>query len=309
MKGGLLVSLEPAEVEEVRQLVQKKGSAQRGRALYLEAKNLACIRCHRLESTGGSIGPDLTKIWETHTLEKIMETLIDPSKEIKEGFQTYVAVTKKGLVYTGLKIAQNKEEVVLRDAEGRDIRIAAGDLDELAPSKQSLMPDNVIAQLTFDQFIDLVAFLKDRPAQESLQGMALEFWVVGPFPADLQAENPPEKQPDHLATYPGSNPGEKLTWQPRQADGNGVLNLQPVAGQAPATAYALTYVYSPQPQKVKMLTGGGSPFRVWVNGRLSEQNEVELKAGWNPLLAKVASQGGRAAFSLRFTGGQGIRVS
>lgn len=169
MKGGLLLSLDKAEIERVNKLVQTKGNAQRGKALYLNHKALACITCHRLEGVGGSVGPDLSRIWETHSVEKIMESMIDPSKEIKEGFQTYVATTKKGQVYTGLKVAQSADEVVLRDANAREIRIAARDLDELTVSKQSLMPDNVVSQLTFDQFIDLVAFLKNRQAQESLR--------------------------------------------------------------------------------------------------------------------------------------------
>ncbi len=59
---------------------------------------------------------------------------------------------------------------MLRDANGQDIHIPIKDLDELVASKVSLMPDNVMAQLSYDQFIDLVAFLKNRAAQESLRG-------------------------------------------------------------------------------------------------------------------------------------------
>ena len=35
------------------------------------------------------------------------------------------------------------------------------------------MPADVAALLTYDQFIDLIAFLKDRTAQESLRGQRL----------------------------------------------------------------------------------------------------------------------------------------
>ena len=173
------------ESDSARQLVQQNGAtlAHAVSTRYsqlttlqmdLNSKTLACINCHRLEGIGGNVGPDLTRLWETQSIEKIMESMIEPSKEIKEGYQSYQATTKKGLVYTGLKIAQTAEEVVLREASGKDVRIAAKDLDELSVSKQSLMPDNAVAQITYDQFIDLVAFLKDRPAQESLRGMALE---------------------------------------------------------------------------------------------------------------------------------------
>jgi putative heme-binding domain-containing protein len=174
MKTGLSVANNPREVARVEALVKSKGDPQRGRALYLDTTKLACIKCHRLEGVGGNVGPDLTRVWETQTVAKLMESILEPSKEIKEGYQTYQATTKKGKVYTGLKIAQTDDAVVLREATGQDVRIPAKDLEELTASKLSLMPDDVISALTYDQFIDLIAFLKDRKAQESLRELAPE---------------------------------------------------------------------------------------------------------------------------------------
>jgi putative heme-binding domain-containing protein len=172
-KLGLQISLKvKAEVARLVRRVQTKGDPQKGKAIYLNNKTLACIRCHRMEGVGGDIGPDLTRLWDTHSIEKIMESILEPSKEIKEGYQTYQAETKKGQVFTGLKIKETKQEVILRDANGTDIRIAAKDLASLTATKVSLMPDDLVKQLTFDEFIHLVAFLKDRAAQESLRAMA-----------------------------------------------------------------------------------------------------------------------------------------
>jgi hypothetical protein len=69
-------------------------------------------------------------------------------------------------------VAQTADEVILRDAEDKDVRIAARDLEELTASKVSLMPEDAAAQLTQEQFIDLIAFLKDRKVQEALRGLA-----------------------------------------------------------------------------------------------------------------------------------------
>src|SRR5262249_46358552 len=150
----------------------------------------------------------------------------------------------------------------------KDIIIPTKDLEELAVSKQSLMPDNVVAQLTFEQFLDLVAFLKDRAAQEALQGMPREFWVVGPFGDDLDVAYAPEKNGDPAATYPGEKPGQKLAWQQRAVDPGGLLNLRAVFNRDHISAYALTHVYSPKEQKVQMLVGSDDTVRIWLNGRL-----------------------------------------
>ncbi|MFO0864520.1 MAG: PVC-type heme-binding CxxCH protein [Gemmataceae bacterium] len=172
MKGGLLLSSNAAEVARIEKLLKTEGNADRGKALFLNNKALACITCHKLEGVGGNIGPDLTRVWETHSLEKTIESMLDPSKEIKEGYQTFVATTKSGKSVTGLRVSQSADGVTLRDATGKEVMIPTNDLDELNPTKKSLMPDDVVKHLSYREFLDLVAFLRDRQAQESLRPMA-----------------------------------------------------------------------------------------------------------------------------------------
>ncbi len=190
-----------------------------------------------------------------------MESMIDPSKEIKEGYQSYRVTTNKGQTYTGLKIVDTPQEIGLKDSTGKEVRIPKKQVEEIEVAKQSLMPDNVISQLTFDQFVDLVAFLKNRAAQESLRGLALDFWVVGPFAEDLKKPFPPEENPDPKANY------ARLSWQPRQAEPNGYLDLRAAFGKDHISAYVLTYVHSAKKQKVKMFSGSDDQMRIWINGK------------------------------------------
>jgi hypothetical protein len=192
------------------------------------------------------------------------------------------------------------------------------DVEELELSKQSLMPDNVISQLTFEQFIDLVAFLRDRPAQESLRTLALEVWAAGPFGENLKQEFGPEKRPDPKATYEGG----KIAWQPLTGDPKGYFDLKAAYGKDHASAYALTNVYSPKDQTVTMWIGSKDGIRVWVNDKVVHESEtsraaradedkiaVKLNSGWNRVLVKVVNETGAHGFYLRFSGGDGIRVS
>lgn len=315
MKGGLLVSLDKSQIMKIQTLVKTKGSPQRGRDLYLNGKTLQCINCHRLEGVGGNVGPDLTRVWDTHSLEKVMESMIEPSKEIKEGYQSYRLTTKKGQTYTGLKVVDTPQEIGIKESTGKEVRVPRNQVEELEVSKQSLMPDNVISQLSFDQFIDLVAFLRDRQMQESLRGLALDFWVVGPFGEDLKKPFPPEVSPDPKTSY-GS-----LSWQARQAEPNGYLDLRAAFGKDHISAYALTYVHSAKQQKVKMLCGSDDQLRIWINGEQvheygesrgarpdSDQVEVTVSAGWNVVLAKVTNGVATHGLYLRFAG-EGLRVS
>jgi hypothetical protein len=184
------------------------------------------------------------------------------------------------------------------------------------------MPDNVVGQLTYDQFIDLISFLKDQKAQESLRGMGLEFWVVGPFGDDLRAAYAPEHATDPTALYPTAKHGEKLAWKAHATEPTGFLNLRAIFDSDHVSAYALTYVYSPEEQPVDLLVGSDDMVRVWINAKLVHEHggvrtarpdedriHVTLKPGWNSVLAKVVNDSGGYGLFLRFQGGKRLRMA
>ena len=301
LKGGFTFALDPTQVDKVRNLVQTQGNPKKGKELYLNTAVLACASCHRMEGVGGQVGPDLTRVWDTHTVEKLIESIVEPSKEIKEGYQTYQANTADGRVFTGLKVSETPKEVVLREPNGRDTRLAKDDLEKLTAVKTSLMPADAIAQLNYDQFIDLLAFLKSRPHQESLRGAVLDFHVAVGFPADLKAEHAPERSPDPTAKLPDGK-----AWQAKSADPNGLIALKPLLPPGdPTAAYALAFVFSPEKQTVSGVLLGDDPIRVWVGGKpvfergvaklqafaTEEKFDAELPAGWSPILVKVVGTG------------------
>ena len=313
MRGGLLLSMEPGQIEKVRALVATKGDAKKGKALYFDTKVLACAKCHKMEGVGGSTGPDLTRVWDTHTIDKLLESVVDPNKEIKEGFQTFRVTTSGGQVFTGLKITDTAKEVVIRDAEGRDTRIDKDDVDSIAPSKVSLMPDNVVSQLSYDQFIDILAFLKNRKEQEALRGMVVEVGVTGPFPADLSATKP--------EVQGGVAAKSATKWVPTVAEPGGVFDLKGAFGASRSGVYARAFVHSSRKQTVAAAVLAEDPVRVWVNDATAftrsgvnasapgeEMFKADLKEGWNVVLVKVVNAGKSHRVALRFLG-DGIRTA
>ena len=132
-------------------------------------KDKTCASCHVLYGTGGDIGPDLTRVWQTHSVAKLLESIVEPSREIKKGYGTWQVETSGGQVYVGLKVDETPSQVVLRDANGRDIRLRRDQLDVLEETRQSLMPEGTVNQLNFTEFIDLLAFLKSSEAQSELR--------------------------------------------------------------------------------------------------------------------------------------------
>ena len=91
-----------------------------------------------------------------------MESILEPSRRIEPKFAAYVATTLDGKSITGLLVKRDDKEVVLRDAQNKEIAIAAANLEELRPSRTSLMPDGQMAGLTAQAAADLLEYLASR---------------------------------------------------------------------------------------------------------------------------------------------------
>ncbi len=310
MRGGLLLSLEPDQVEAMRKKVEKDGDPKRGRAVYLNTAVVACATCHKMEGVGGNVGPDLTRVWDTHTVEKVLESIVTPNKEIKEGYQSYTASTLDGQSYTGLKVSDTKDEVVIREATGRDVKIPKKELDTLAASKISLMPDNVVSQLSYDQFIDLIAFLKSKKEQEGLRGLVVQANVLVGLPKDLNSAT--DVKPDPTAKPDGVD----AKWQPLPADPNGLLALKPLLPAQPTGVLVVAYVYSPKKQTVAVQLWADDTVRVTAGtakafertaskpGKFedAEKFSVDLEPGWTPVVVRLSTTGPTHRLGLQFSG-------
>jgi putative heme-binding domain-containing protein len=141
-----------------QQLLSLKGDVTRGRELFLKAGSL-CINCHKVGSTGGAVGPDLSQIGKKYNKAQILESILDPSKAIDPPYVAYVLETTDGRVFTGVLASKTEREIVLRDAEAKEVRIAAEKVAALLPQKKSLMPEQLLRDLTAEQAADLLEFL------------------------------------------------------------------------------------------------------------------------------------------------------
>jgi putative membrane-bound dehydrogenase-like protein len=169
LKSKLLAAPTGEEATRLREFVTRRGNPKRGSEIFLDGKKGGCAACHRIEGVGTAIGPDLTKIHETMTFDKRVEAILEPSKEIKEGYGTYKVATTDGRTLTGLLLSNTAEGITLKDAQGKEIRIAAAEIDQKGPDKVSLMPAGVVGHLSLDELADLLAFLGDKNVQEQMK--------------------------------------------------------------------------------------------------------------------------------------------
>ncbi len=146
-----------AQLEKYTKLLNDgmPGDPYPGKQLYMQM----CGKCHRLHDQGGQIGPDLTS-FKRDDVPRMLLNVINPSAEIREGFETLVATTVDGRVVTGFLVEQDPQVVVIRTAEGQTVSLDRSEVDELVPQKKSLMPEGQLKTLTEDQVRDLFAYLR-----------------------------------------------------------------------------------------------------------------------------------------------------
>lgn len=147
------------------------GDVRRGRQLFLDEQRTKCVACHKLEGRGGEAGPDLSAIGGKFGRPHLIESLLDPSRQLVEGFRSSVVVLADGRVVTGIVKAQSASALEIVDAEGKRHVLPAAEVVQRTESDVSLMPANLVGGLTREEFTDLVAFLEScRSGKETPGG-------------------------------------------------------------------------------------------------------------------------------------------
>ena len=122
-----------------------------------------CVGCHKLNNEGREFGPDLTKIEpKKHTSEGLLQSMLEPSKEIAEKFQSNIFVLHSGKVVTGMVVAETPTEVkVLVDplSKGEPAVLLKSEIEERRKSPTSIMPLGLLNKLTREEILDLVGYV------------------------------------------------------------------------------------------------------------------------------------------------------
>ncbi len=140
----------------------RKGDLAHGQAVFERA---TCSACHRMGSTGTAIGPDLTAIAKRFTRKEVLESILFPSHSVSDQYRTHRVLTIEGQVVSG-QVAKNSDgTLTVRDSKLHETIIAEQDVDEMKPSKTSLMPSGLLDTLSAAEIRDLLAYMGFVPPQ------------------------------------------------------------------------------------------------------------------------------------------------
>lgn len=200
--------------------IKTAGSAARGEQIYRQAK-LQCILCHAIGTAGGLVGPNLISVGGSSQPDYIVESLLDPSAKLKEGFTTLTILTDEGEVINGISIGRTADAIRLRLADGKEVQIPIDAIEQEKPGK-SLMPEGLLDALTRQELVDLLAFM-------SALGRDPAFMVsTKPMVRSLETlnyTNAANSRLNRTSTDTAASDDPAMTWRTQTTKVDGMLPL------------------------------------------------------------------------------------
>lgn len=144
-----------ANLAELQKLSLHGGDAAAGAIVFQNQG--ACMQCHMISGKGGVQGPALDTVGKRLVGEKILESLVNPSAEIAEGYGLFTLNTNSGEALAGRlgKETETEVELILPTGESKtipkdQIKDRAGPTSAMPPMALALPPQDLR---------DLVAYL------------------------------------------------------------------------------------------------------------------------------------------------------
>lgn len=131
-----------------------------GRRVFEQA---TCSRCHSKGSGEKKLGPDLNDITKRFQGTKLLQQVVNPSREIHKDFQTQMILVDDGRLLTGLVIKENEDSLqllpnMLKPDEVETI--SKGSIEQRHVADVSTMPVGLLDTFTIEEVYDLLAYLQ-----------------------------------------------------------------------------------------------------------------------------------------------------
>ncbi|HET6247399.1 MAG TPA: PVC-type heme-binding CxxCH protein [Tepidisphaeraceae bacterium] len=273
--------LTPEQMKQTIAEMLAKGNAENGEKIF-RRKDTGCYQCHAIGGAGGALAPDLRAVGASSPADYLIDSVLDPNKAIKDGYQGYTIATKDGDVFSGIKVRQDDKEVVLRDAT-HDVTIPLASIKQQKDAG-SLMPTGLADTLTHQEFLDLIRFLSElgKPGPFGPDtAQIVRRWRVLQY---VPAIDPPAELPLSLAL-------DNSNWQPAYAMVSGELPPSSfTSDHGKPISWARADLDASSAGKVRALLNDAKGLNLWLNGKqveIQKDMTIDLPAGVSMLIFRV----------------------
>ena len=251
--------LTAAEMKAVIARVAASGNPVIGERIY-RRQSLLCVSCHAIGGAGSPIGPDLISIGASAPVDYIIESLLNPSAKIKEGYHMTVATMRDGSIIAGSQLSDADGKLVLRDATGKEHTLAKKQMESSFVSPTSLMPPALTVALQPEEFAHLVAFMSQlgKPGKFRLPKAQFvrSFTVL-----ESDATKSASIKPEAVAKNP-----DLSQWRVAFALVNGSIPLDDASVFGDGDRFLRFAIEVTTPGRVDLRLANGKHVKAWRNG-------------------------------------------
>lgn len=132
---------------------------ENGRNVFASPRLGSCATCHRMDGLGSPAGPNLTHIRDATEGTYILESILQPNRNVAPQWETFIITTTDGQTRTAFEIAERGGNHVYADLTGKTFEIKIDDIVKRDRLPTSIMPEGLVTKLTDEELRDLIAYL------------------------------------------------------------------------------------------------------------------------------------------------------
>lgn len=147
------------QLERWLSLVEGAGDAAHGWRIF---QAVGCADCHAVAGRGSRVGPELTNIGQTQSRGQLLQSIVEPSRDIGPLYGAWQILTTDGRTLRGIKLnggGVNERYRYLAE-DGSEFSLAFDEIEVQRPADVSLMPSGLHRRLQPRELRDLLQFLE-----------------------------------------------------------------------------------------------------------------------------------------------------
>jgi hypothetical protein len=148
------------QLERWLALVEGPGDAAHGWRIFQAA---GCADCHAVAGRGSRVGPELTNLGQTQSRAQLLQSILEPSRDIGPLYAAWQVLTTDGRTLRGIKLnggGVNERYRYLAE-DGSEFSLPFEEIEVQRPADVSLMPSGLHRRLQPEELRDLLQFLEE----------------------------------------------------------------------------------------------------------------------------------------------------
>jgi putative membrane-bound dehydrogenase-like protein len=161
-------------IEHYLAVGQQSADTERGRLVFAQH----CSACHRLNGSGHAVGPDLAAFIDKSDAG-LLTAILDPNRAIEDRYLEYLALGFDGRQHRGLIAQETSNSLTLVAQEGKSTELLRSEIEQLATTGLSLMPEGLEKDIPIPAMADLLQYLRSTvPPPKEFPGNSPDYPFV-----------------------------------------------------------------------------------------------------------------------------------